>query len=74
LKQKLQRDVNCLGDEDRNTRRRALEKIKRETLPTPPVPKAVINSLADRLLKPLLKVVSDPVERCRNLAIEIMAG
>ncbi|XP_062515941.1 dynein axonemal assembly factor 5-like [Corticium candelabrum] len=72
--QKLQRDVNCLTDENRNTRRRALEKIKRETLPNPSLSSTVISSLAEIMLKPLLKMVSDPVEKCRNLAIEIITG
>ncbi|CAN0378172.1 unnamed protein product [Hapterophycus canaliculatus] len=29
LRQRLQRDVNCLSDSDRSTRRRALTKLRR---------------------------------------------
>ena len=70
--QKLQRDVNCLSDESRSTRRRALERLRRETVAhSPPLPAPTLQALLELLLKPLLKLFSDPVEKCRELAIAI---
>lgn len=71
--QKLQRDVNCLLDENRSTRRRALERLQKEIAQSSLHPKDVIDGLLEFLIKPLLRVFSDPVEKCRELAIGIIA-
>jgi dynein assembly factor 5 len=60
-----------LLDENRSTRRRALERLRKETVQND----ALANDerdLFDFLLKPLLRAFSDPVEKCRELAIEII--
>jgi dynein assembly factor 5, axonemal len=64
----LTRHLNCLQDDNRNTRKRALEAIRKEVLP--------VDSLLDgqrgvvhTVIRPLLHVFSDPVEKCRELAI-----
>lgn len=72
--QTIARHINCLSDENRNSRKRAMEGIRKETLglkPTldAPVFQAVFNEIA----KPVLKLVSDPVEKCRELAIMYIA-
>lgn len=72
LLQKLQRDVNCLLDENRSTRRRALERLQKETVQSTPHIADEMEGLVDFLLKPLLKEFSDPVEKCRELAIGIV--
>lgn len=71
-----QRDLNCLSDPDRNTRRRALEKILKDVIArvgkhdfTP----EVVKSNLDLLHKPLLKCVKDPAEKCRELSVTILA-
>lgn len=73
--QKLQRDINCLSDENKTTRRRALEKLQRETTHKKPTYHSdIIHGLLNNgLLKPLLKMFSDPMERCRDLAITIVS-
>lgn len=72
IMQKLQRDVNCLLDENRSTRRRALERLQKETVQSTPHIADEMEGLVDFLLKPLLKEFSDPVEKCRELAIGIV--
>ena len=72
--QKLQRDVNCLSDDNRTTRRRALDRLRRETVGRSPAHSLeVLQGLMEFLVKPLLKVLSDPVEKCRELAVGILA-
>jgi dynein assembly factor 5 len=65
--------VNCLADENRNTRKRALEKIHRQGLELCKEPSSLMQGFLDFLLKPLLKVLSDPVEKCRELSISFFA-
>ena len=72
--QKLQRDVNCLSDENRATRKRALERLRKECVgQTPSYPADVLQGLMGFLLKPLIKMLSDPVEKCRELALYLLA-
>ena len=72
--QRLQRDVNCLSDDNRTTRRRALERLRKETiLHHPNYPPSVLQALLDFMLKPLLRALSDPTEKCRELAIALLA-
>ena len=67
----LRRDINCLGDRDRMTRKngltrleRALKKEKRTDL--------VAKLFAGELHKPLLACFGDPLEKCRELALGIL--
>lgn len=61
-------------DENRSTRRRALERLQKEAVPSTPHLHVAdeMEGLVDFLLKPLLKEFSDPVEKCRELAIGIV--
>jgi hypothetical protein len=90
LRQRLQRDVNCLRDPDRMTRRRALGTLRSCLLPGDDqrVKAKVkvkpgngssqasvgVNELSLRkflvetLLSPLIELLSDPVEKCRELS------
>ncbi|XP_064394922.1 dynein axonemal assembly factor 5-like [Halichondria panicea] len=74
ITQTLQRDVNCLGDENRNTRKRALERLKKETIGrNPGYDPPQLQGVCGFLIKPLLRVFSDPVEKCRELSISLLA-
>ena len=77
----FQRDINCLADENRTTRRRALSKLTKQLIDgnevnseqgkrvhSPEQMKLVLNGV----LKPMLKLFSDPVEKCRELAVEFI--
>ncbi|AWP18929.1 putative HEAT repeat-containing protein 2 [Scophthalmus maximus] len=67
----LARHLNCLN-EDKSTRKRALEQIKRETVDKG-LSGGVLQEVFSALLKPLLKCLSDPIERCRETAIAVIA-
>lgn len=69
----LQHDLNCLTDENRATRKRALEKIHLYGLEQCKGSTTIIQGFLDFLLKHLLKVLSDPVEKCRELSISFFA-
>nr|XP_061805725.1 dynein axonemal assembly factor 5-like [Nerophis lumbriciformis] len=68
----LARHLNCLGEDNKSTRKRALESIKRETVDKK-LSGAVLQELFSALLKPLLKCLSDPMERCREIAILLIS-
>ncbi|KAK3735234.1 hypothetical protein QZH41_008428, partial [Actinostola sp. cb2023] len=73
LLQAIQRDINCLSDPNRTTRRRALDKIKKDVLQRKPLlSPEVVQKLLEELVKPLLKLFSDPTEKCRELAVQIV--
>lgn len=72
-----QRDLNCLSDPDRNTRKRALEKISKDVQARsgkPDFTADVVKHNLDLLHKPLLKCIKDPAEKCRELSITILAA
>ncbi len=69
----LARHVNCLNDDNKSTRRRALEAVKRETVEQR-LSSGVLQELFAGLLKALLKCLSDPAETCRDLSIQIITG
>ncbi|XP_042361506.1 dynein axonemal assembly factor 5-like [Plectropomus leopardus] len=64
----LNRHLNCLNEDNKATRKRALELIKRETIDKG-LSSGVLQEVFSSLLKPLLKCLSDPMERCRETAI-----
>ena len=64
----VMRHLNCLQDENRSTRRRALDAIRSQFV------SRQTNCVDDRvapdvIIPPLLRAFSDPVEKCRELAI-----
>lgn len=81
LNQRIQREVNILADpaSDRSSKRRALERIEVETLGSQRFPSKIKNEaivtselLKLTLLPSLIKCFSDPIEKCRELAINIL--
>jgi dynein assembly factor 5 len=76
LKQKFQRQINCLSDENRQTRRRALDQLKRALLggkpPDGAKPKVMAQFFSTCLQTPLLNLLGDPVEKCRELSCELV--
>lgn len=67
----LHRHLNCLNEDNRATRKRALEFIKKETVDKG-LSSSVLQEVFSAILKPLLKCLSDPVERCRETTIVTM--
>ncbi|KAL3876674.1 hypothetical protein ACJMK2_034478 [Sinanodonta woodiana] len=71
--QGIARQINCLDEENKMSRRRALESIRKETIARkPPLETSELKPLFNELLKPLLKGFSDPVEKCRELSVQII--
>lgn len=72
----LARDLNCLAEENRNTRRRALAKISEAVLAaSPPLAAGLLLELWEGALRaPLLRALSDPVEKNREVALTLVAG
>eukprot|EP00752_Nemacystus_decipiens_P002612 g2445.t1 len=69
LRQRLQRDVNCLSDPDRSTRRRALVKLQKAFFQEKKIPEAVLRGFLSRYLSErLVGMLADPVEKCREMA------
>lgn len=70
--QGIARQINCLSEENRNTRKKALESIRNDTLDRKPTLETpVLQLIFSEVLKPMLKEFSDPVEKCREISIGI---
>lgn len=68
--QSMARHINGLGDESKITRRKSIEAIRREfQASSAKFSKVEFQELFDEFLKPLLKILSDPIEKCRELTI-----
>jgi hypothetical protein len=70
-----QRDLNCLSDPDRSTRKRALEKISKDVQARkgkPDFTPDLVKQNLDLLHKLLLKTMKDPAEKCRELSVTIL--
>ena len=69
--QGLARHINCLGEDNKMARRKALESIRKDTVDRkPPLDPSELKSLFSELQKPLLKEFSDPMERCREISVD----
>ncbi|XP_059416461.1 dynein axonemal assembly factor 5-like [Carassius carassius] len=69
----LARHLNCLNDDNKSARRRALETVKKETVEQR-LSSGALQELFAGLLKALLKCLSDPAETCRDTAIQILTS
>lgn len=63
-------DINCLSDQDRAVRKQGLEKIKKELFTTSNK-EHIHQLLSQSLMSPLLKCIEDPIEKHRDIAIQI---
>lgn len=69
----LQRDINCLGEDNLGVRLQSLQKLERvlvqnvDNLSTD-----IIDAVADAFTKPLLKRMKDKSEKCRELTARIL--
>lgn len=67
----LARQLNCLNEDSKSTRKRALETIKKETIDKG-LSSATLQEIFGCILKSLLKCLTDPMERCREIAIQMI--
>lgn len=63
--------MNCLSDDNRGVRKRALGRLCKEVATSRGDPQ-LFPELIKFLLKPVLKMFSDPVENCRAVSIEFL--
>ncbi|KAK9808847.1 hypothetical protein WJX72_004932 [[Myrmecia] bisecta] len=75
----LQRNINGLSDADRVVRRQAAESLHRKLLVGgPDMPAASAEQIQEivggPLLTPLLRLLSDPAERCREIAVSLFSA
>ena len=69
----ITRFINGLTDENRNTRKKALEGITKEILRRKPqLEPGDVQEILNEILKNLLQILSDPVEKCRELSLCFM--
>jgi len=73
---KLQCNLDHLDDTDRSSRIYALNALTQALIQTPSAPLEIrLRFIADNLIEPLVDiVVSDPVEKCRDLSLSIIAA
>ncbi|XP_040296642.1 dynein assembly factor 5, axonemal [Bufo bufo] len=67
----LARHLNCLNDDNKSTRRRALTSIQREA-EDKRLSSGALQEVFGELLKPLLRCLSDPMEKCREIAVQVL--
>ena len=70
---KFQRDINRLSDNDRNTRKRGLQKLLEE-LPwtTKSQQETLEKAVCATMISPLLVTISDTIEKCRELTLTML--
>lgn len=70
----LSRHLNCLASENKATRKRALEAIKKEVVKKQPgTDPVILNKVLHELIRPLLTMFSDPVAACREQVIAMLS-
>lgn len=72
VSQAVARHLNCLNDDNKNTRKKALAAIQKEA-EDKRLSSEALHDVFRELLKPLLRCLADPMERCRELAIHIIS-
>ena len=70
----FQREINILGEptSDRSSKKQALERIYKE-LKNPSLDSAQVLDMFHSMSKHILKMFVDPIEKCRELSIKIIA-
>ncbi|EGD79070.1 hypothetical protein PTSG_02038 [Salpingoeca rosetta] len=72
--QGIQRDLNCLSDDNRLVRKRAMLAIQEATVKkSSDLSPRVLHAVFNEILKPLLKKYEDSMEKCRELAIDTVS-
>jgi len=69
----IRRDINCLGENDRVVRRNALVKLEKTVRAQRKVSDDIIlRAFLEELHKPLLRLLADPGEKCRELSLDLL--
>ncbi|XP_029432583.1 dynein assembly factor 5, axonemal [Rhinatrema bivittatum] len=70
--QAVARHLNCLGEESKSSRKRALGSIQKE-VEDGRLSGTALQEVFGELLKPLLRCLADPSERCRETAVQLLS-
>ncbi|XP_030068430.1 dynein axonemal assembly factor 5 [Microcaecilia unicolor] len=70
--QAVARHLNCLGEESKSARKRALCGIQKEVTDGR-LSGVALQQVFGELLKPLLRCLADPAERCRETVIQLLS-
>eukprot|EP00741_Cyanophora_paradoxa_P002686 tig00000615_g2606.t1 len=69
----LARDLNCLTDNDRNVRRKALERLDEKLITgAKPAPDVLQRLLEQSIARQLVRVLADQVGKCRELGAKLL--
>eukprot|EP00112_Aurelia_sp_Birch-Aquarium-sp1_P015656 Seg3494.1 transcript_id=Seg3494.1/GoldUCD/mRNA.D3Y31 product="Dynein assembly factor 5 axonemal" protein_id=Seg3494.1/GoldUCD/D3Y31 len=68
----MQRDINCISDGNKMTRRRAVDKIQKEIFQKHNLTPDELDRIFAELCKPLLHLYSFPVDKCREIAVNMV--
>jgi len=69
----IQRDINCLGEDNLCVRQQSLLKLRRVLVEhSDNLSTDIVDAVLDALLKPLLKRLKDKSEKCRELSVIIL--
>nr|XP_033819652.1 dynein assembly factor 5, axonemal [Geotrypetes seraphini] len=71
--QALARHLNCLGEESKSARKRALGGIQKVVVADGRLSGAALQRVFGELLKPLLRCLADPAERCRETVVQLLS-
>ncbi|XP_075141174.1 dynein axonemal assembly factor 5 [Leptodactylus fuscus] len=71
VSQAVARHLNCLCDGNKSTRKRALASIQKEA-EDQRLSSGALQEVFGELLKPLLRCLCDPMEKCREIAIQTL--
>jgi len=70
----IRRDINCLNEKDKVVRRNSLIKLEKAIRSNRKVSEElVLRAFLEELHKPLLRLLSDQGEKCRELSIELLS-
>ena len=73
VRKMIQRHVNCMSDNSKITRKRGLIDLKKETIARK-LGGTLLQELSNEILKPTLKCLSDPSEKNRELATDLISN
>jgi dynein assembly factor 5 len=66
----VRRDINCLSEADRMTRKKAIERLQKSLLSGAKVQQEfVVKLFIEELHKPLIRMFADQAEKCRELSL-----
>eukprot|EP00397_Hematodinium_sp_SG-2012_P003752 GEMP01003760.1.p1 GENE.GEMP01003760.1~~GEMP01003760.1.p1 ORF type:complete len:903 (+),score=216.32 GEMP01003760.1:357-3065(+) len=69
----IRRDINCLSESDRTLRRTALVKLEKALRSERKVEEAfAVRAFQEELHKPLLRLLGDKGEKCRELSLDLL--